>query len=275
MRSKPPRKGRVRGHASGEGALYLYGIVGGPVEEPLGLSGIGPSSGEVFVIPYGDIAAAVSKTPETEFPPSRQNVLAHQRVLLSLMERYTVIPISFGNTLGTTHDVIEVLRGGYDGFKGTLGYVHGKIEVGLAVSWKPEAFMEELKSIGKGLTSSIGPRRRTLRQPSHSLQTAISTGEAAAEALTARAAKIGRTIHDNLKTCTVSSRLNAPLGERMVLNAAYLVEKARETEFDQRVNEVAAEIGDRFDFNYTGPWPPYNFVDIKLRVAGPGQTSGR
>lgn len=269
MRSKSPEKGEARGHASGEGALYLYGIVGGPVEEPLGLSGIGQPPGDVFVIPYDDIAAVVSKTPETEFPPSRQNVFTHQRVLLSLMERYTVIPVSFGNTLGTAHDVIEVLRGGYDGFKGTLSYIHGKIEVGLAVSWKQEAFMEELKSIGKGLASLTGPRRRILRQPSHSLQTAISTGEAAAEALAARAAKISRAIHDNLKTYTVSSRLNAPLGERMVLNAAYLVEKARETEFDQRVNEVAAELGDRFDFNYTGPWPPYNFVDIRLKIAGP------
>lgn len=269
MSSRSPERAKARGRAKGRAALYLYGIIDGPVGETLSLPGIGQPPGDVFTIPYGDIAAVVSKTQETEFPPSRRNVFAHQRVLLSLMETHAVIPVSFGNTLGTADDVMEILTGGYDGFKGTLGYVRGKIELGLEVSWKEEAFMEELKSIGKGLTLLDRPRQRVRRDPSHSLQAAISAGEAAAEALAARAARISRTIHDSLKTCAVSSRLNAPLGEKMILNAAYLVEKAREAEFDQRVNEVAAEVGDRFDFRYTGPWPPYNFVDIKLKIAGP------
>jgi hypothetical protein len=64
----------------------------------------------------------------------------------------------------------------------------------------------------------------------------------------------------------VASRSNKPIGDRMILNAAFLVEREHEKAFDEKVREVSRKYEDLLTFKYTGPWPPYNFVNIKLKL---------
>ena len=63
----------------------------------------------------------------------------------------------------------------------------------------------------------------------------------------------------------VASRINKPIGDKMIMNAAFLVSRDQETAFDTRVKSIAAE-HDKLTFKYTGPWPPYNFVNIRLKL---------
>jgi hypothetical protein len=73
-------------------------------------------------------------------------------------------------------------------------------------------------------------------------------------------------IHDALKPAAVASRSNKPIGDRMILNAAFLVDRAQEQAFDERVKEASRRYEDVLSFKYSGPWPPYNFVNIKLKL---------
>jgi hypothetical protein len=73
-------------------------------------------------------------------------------------------------------------------------------------------------------------------------------------------------IHDALKPVAVASRSNKPIGDRMILNAAFLVDRAQEQLFDERVKETSRQYEDVLSFKYSGPWPPYNFVNIKLKL---------
>ena len=52
----------------------------------------------------------------------------------------------------------------------------------------------------------------------------------------------------------------------MIMNAAFLIERDREAEFDQKVKEIASKYEGKLSFKYTGPWPPYNFVHIRLKL---------
>ncbi|PYX92631.1 MAG: gas vesicle protein GvpF, partial [Acidobacteria bacterium] len=45
-----------------------------------------------------------------------------------------------------------------------------------------------------------------------------------------------------------------------------------ESEFDSIVNKIAKKYGKRLKFKYTGPWPPYNFVNIRLKLERVSQT---
>ena len=72
-------------------------------------------------------------------------------------------------------------------------------------------------------------------------------------------------IFDRLRDVSVAARANKPIGDRMILNAAFLVTRATEDDFDRRVKELGAA-HDRLTFKYTGPWPPYNFVNIRLKL---------
>jgi hypothetical protein len=49
------------------------------------------------------------------------------------------------------------------------------------------------------------------------------------------------------------------------MNAAFLVSRDKEQAFDQRVKQIGAK-HDKLTFKYTGPWPPYNFVNIRLKL---------
>jgi hypothetical protein len=84
-------------------------------------------------------------------------------------------------------------------------------------------------------------------------------------ALQARSERYVAEVFQALRDVSVASRSNKPIGDRMIMNAAFLVARDAEGSFDARVRSI----GQRFDkltFKYTGPWPPYNFVNIRLKL---------
>jgi len=54
----------------------------------------------------------------------------------------------------------------------------------------------------------------------------------------------------------------------MVLNGAFLVDAAKESDFDEAVQSLDQDFGDRLMFKYVGPVPPYNFVNIVVNWGG-------
>ena len=56
---------------------------------------------------------------------------------------------------------------------------------------------------------------------------------------------------------------------RLLLSAAYLVERAREAEFVERSQALVAERPPGLEVLATGPWPPYTFAELEdgLRAA--------
>lgn len=51
--------------------------------------------------------------------------------------------------------------------------------------------------------------------------------------------------------------------ELLVVNRSFLVERDEREAFDQAVGDFQEEY-EGLIVHYTGPWPPYNFVDIKI-----------
>ena len=68
-----------------------------------------------------------------------------------------------------------------------------------------------------------------------------------------------------LRDVSVASRSNKPIGDRMIMNAAFLVARDAENAFDARVKDIGQRY-EKLTFKYTGPWPPYNFVNIRLKL---------
>jgi hypothetical protein len=58
------------------------------------------------------------------------------------------------------------------------------------------------------------------------------------------------------------------LSDMMLLNAAFLVERAREREFDDAMEALAAARADRLVFSYVGPIPPYSFINLAFGAEG-------
>src|SRR3989449_2038282 len=125
---------------------YVYCII--QASDPLrfGPLGIGIEPAEVHTVNYRDIAAVVSDTPIEVHDPTRENVLAHERVNETVMRKHTVIPMSFGTVFKTGDDIVELLRSAYDAFHDVLDKMQDKLEFGLKVLWDREVMVREIEN---------------------------------------------------------------------------------------------------------------------------------
>src|SRR5512146_192118 len=248
----------------GHGGRYVYGIIEARDGVTFGKMGIGGSGEMVYTVCYNDIAAVVSKTDVYIFDPTRENALAHEHVIETVMKSYTIIPMSFGTVFRTDDDIKEVLRSIYVSLKDVLKQMAGKVEFGLKVNWDRDQVIEELKREDEEIHRFNQEITRKHLQSTYLAR--MQLGRMIDKALVERSAQYVREIYDSLRHVCVASRDNKPIGEKMIMNAAFLIDREREAEFDEAVNRIARAFGDRLNFKYTGPWPPYNFVNIRLKL---------
>ena len=250
--------------APGESGRYVYGIVRSKGAMTFGSIGIGGAGEQVYTVNYLDIAAVVSKTTVAIFDPTRENALAHEHVIETVMKNHTIIPMSFGTVFRTDDDIREVLKGIYSSVKDVLEQMAGKLEFGLKVNWDRDQIIQELMEQDEEIRRF---HREIIRKQLQSTYFArMQLGRMIDKALAERAIRYVREIYEALRICCVASRDNQPIGDKMIMNAAFLVERERESEFDRVVNKIARKYGKRLKFKYTGPWPPYNFVNIRLKL---------
>jgi len=243
---------------------YVYGIIQSRDPVTFGRMGIGGSGEMVYIVTHGDIAAVVSRTPVFIFDPTRENALAHEHVIETVMKTHTIIPMSFGTVFRTDEDIREVLRSIYPSVKDVLKQMAGKVEFGLKVTWDRDHIVEELQREHEEIHRFHQEITRKHLQSTYFAR--MQLGRMIDKAMEERSVEYVRDIYETLRTICVASRDNKPIGDKMIMNAAFLLEREREAEFDAAVNRVARKFGDRLNFKYTGPWPPYNFVNIRLKL---------
>jgi len=242
----------------------VYGVIEARDNVAFGRIGIGGMGENVYSVHHGDVAAVVSKTPVFIFDPTRENALAHEHVIETVMKSNTIIPMSFGTVFRTDDDIREVLKSIYPSLKDVLKQMANKLEFGLKVTWDRDRIVEELKRENEEIHRFQHELTRKHLQSTYFAR--MQLGRMIDKALSERAAEVVREIYDGLRTVCVASRDNKVIGDKMIMNAAFLIQKDKETEFDAAVNAVAQKFGDRLNFKYTGPWPPYNFVNIRLKL---------
>ena len=245
---------------------YVYGIIQSREPISFGRMGIGGSGEMVHAGTHGDIDAVVSRTPVFIFDPTRENALAHEHVIETVMKTHTIIPMSFGTVFRTDDDIREVLRSIYPSVKDVLKQMSGKVEFGLKVTWDRDHIVEELQREHEEIHRFHQEITRKHLQSTYFAR--MQLGRMIDKALEERSVEYVREIYESLRAICVASRDNKPIGDKMIMNAAFLLEREREAEFDAAVNRVAKKFGDRLNFKYTGPWPPYNFVNIRLKLDG-------
>jgi hypothetical protein len=261
MPSPPPPVPLTAVEDANEGK-YVYCII--KSERPLrfGPLGIGPDPAEVHTVHYRDIAAVVSNTPIVVQDPTRDNVLAHQRVNETVMQQHTVIPMSFGTVFKTDDDIMELLRSAYGAFTDVLNKMLGKFEFGLKVLWDSDQIIREIEEEDEDIRRLKG---EISSQKGSTYFARMQYGRLIDAALQARSEQYVAEIFSALRDVSVASRSNKPIGDRMIMNAAFLVTRDAEQAFDARVKDIGMRF-EKLTFKYTGPWPPYNFVNIRLKL---------
>jgi hypothetical protein len=179
--------------------------------------------------------------------------------------------MSFGTVFRTEEDVVEFLKDTAEALRDVLQKMKDKIEFGLKVNWTPETVLREVEEDNEDI-------RRLKEEILSNRQTStyfarMQLGRLVEQAMSEKSDGYVREIYDQLRDCAIASRHNKPIGDKMILNAAFLVERNKAAAFDQRVQEIAQRYDGKLRFLYTGPWPPYNFVNIRLKLEQAGAVS--
>jgi len=275
--ARTPSRRRMKGALNGDGApatalrassggnaLYVYGIVRTGAALQITTSGL-DDRWPVRTIEHAGLAAVVSEVSSGTPESSRGNLLAHERVNAAVLEDRTVVPMSFGTVFRSRADVVELLRSAHDAFDDVLEKMHDKREFGLKVFWDRDGM---IASIARQDDDIRMLREELTGRPDAGMASRLQYGCLVDAALARHAQERVAEILERLRDVCVASRCNPTVGDRMVLNAAFLVQRGQEQSFDRCVQAIATDHAE-LTFQYTGPWPPYNFVAIRLKVGRP------
>ena len=261
--------GRSPDRAADGTAWYVYGVV--PADTPATvverLQGVRDT--RTGLVAEAGLGALVSEVPLAEFDdePLASNlrdpawlesgVRAHDSVLAAVARDAPVVPFRFG-TIYRSEEQVRTMLAEHARLAEVLETLRGRIELGV------KGFFADGDDgpAAAGDEPEASPGRRYLEQKQRDRRAAEER-----EALLARAADES---HARLAAVADAARAN-PLqppeasgrDAAMFLNGAYLVAAAKEQDFRRAIASLQAELGaSGIVFELTGPWPPYNFVEV-------------
>jgi len=241
---------------------YVYGVIRAGEDPAVGSEGIGDPGGRVHTIESGPVAALVSDVPgEEPVEAGREDLMRHSRVLQEASERTVVLPMRFGVLMPDADAVrAELLDPHREDLEAQLAEMTGKAELTLKAFYDEEAVMREIVQEN----AEIGQLSEAVRdQPQDATYfERLRLGEMIAQALEAKRAADAELILGQLEPLALEVDAGEPVHERMVVNAAFLVERDRLDEFDQAARDVNERLGDRMTFRYVGALPPPSFVTM-------------
>ena len=247
--------------AEREEGKYLYAIIACPQAREFKARGVGEQGDTVYTINHRRLAAVVSDSPMKEYDNSRRNMMAHALVLEELMEEFDLLPVRFGTIAPASKSVGEqLLEPRYEEFTQLLGEMDGRVELGLKAFWYEGAVFDEVVRENQAIRALRDSLAGKPVEATHFER--IRLGEAVEKALNEKRNRDEEMILSRIRPHVRKTRTNKILNERMVLNAAFLVDRAREPDVDAVIQQLDEEFGNRLMFKYVGPVAPYNFVNI-------------
>jgi hypothetical protein len=243
--------------------LYIYCITSSGQPQSFGECGIGERGDEVYRVCADELSAVVSRCPMQKFKMSRDNLLAHERAIEKVMKTHTVLPVRFATMTENEGKVRKLLLKETERFTSLLREMEGRKELGVKAIFNSEkiyaqiAEQEEIKRLKARLTSM--PADKTYFQR-------MELGRMVEKALEREREKYRDGIMGILTPLAIEVKTTKPYGEMMILNAAFLVERAREEEFDSAIRELDEEFGALITLRYIGTLPPFNFVSLTINT---------
>ena len=238
---------------------------------------------KLYFIDHQGIYAVTGKVKESEFDEEqlkknlanldwiKSKASIHEKIIEGVMKHTGVIPFKLGTIFNTEDSLKAMLEEHMQEFKTNLKNLDGKEEWGLKIYCDLEKLKEaiikedtEVLKIEEDINSSSPGKAYLLKKKKDEVINNVTNK---------RLNEYSQLSFDILKGFSLDARINKLLPREvterkddMVLNSAFLVDKSNVAKFTRTVDRFKAMYKDKgLDFDYTGPWPPYNFCSISER----------
>ena len=184
-----------------------------------------PTAPNTELVAVRDLAAICGQTEYTVIDPTPDRLAQYTEVVAGYAKRGPVLPAPVGVVFRQKDAVLRWLELHYVALSDALSFVDNRV-VGRVHIWRPGP--AEDREAGTDLAAVAAESLRTLRRSA---------------------------------VTTVPLRLEKVTG--IVLSAAFLVEQDLWKEFSSEVEEQGRK-APNLRFELSGPWPPYDFVQMQL-----------
>jgi len=265
------------------GVIENHGVVSNGPSAPSLLDGVSNLGYPVYTLAFQDIQAVLCQVPLSEFEESalknnlnnpawlETNVLGHQSVLQALTSSGPVIPMKFCTIYLSEARVLEALAEHHSDFVIILQTIKDKQEWGVKLFCDQCELTEQVKQSNPRLQEIQAGIAKKSEGVAYFARKKLEV--ATSEEVERFSDQVAQACHDRLTACAFHSCIT-PLQstevtgrtDEMVLNGAYLIE-------DEKIGLFQAELDSLknlytpsgFNFELSGPWPPYNFVAIEAK----------
>ncbi|MCJ7789209.1 MAG: GvpL/GvpF family gas vesicle protein [Candidatus Atribacteria bacterium] len=242
---------------------YIYCIIESKQERNFGPIGIGERGDELLTIGYDDLSMVVSNHPIAKLTANRENFVGHEKAIEEVMKEFdSVLPVRFGTIASGADEIRNLLDRRYREFKSALRDMEHKVELGVKGIWNDMDVV--FSEIVEGNETIKNLRKQLKGKGSQNVQVKINIGQLVKKELDQKKEKQAEEIVDRLRRMSYEYKLNKTIGDEMFMNAAFLVDKGREKEFDNTMDDLCDEYEDKMKFMYAGPLPVFNFVNILI-----------
>ncbi|MDP2278941.1 MAG: GvpL/GvpF family gas vesicle protein, partial [Nitrospirota bacterium] len=200
----------------------------------------------------------------TKFVVNRENLLAHEKVNEEVMKEFdSVLPVRFGTIASNADELRNLLDRRYREFKNLLRDMDHKIELGVKGIWKNmDVIFKEVVDENKAIKRTKEDIQNDKNKKN--IQAKMEVGKMVEKDLEKKKEKEAERIVDVLRRTAFDHKLNKTISDGMFINAAFLVDKGREKEFDNMMDDLSDKYKNRIKFLYAGPLPVFNFANITI-----------
>lgn len=249
---------------------YLYGVA--PSNGWRHFGPIGINGGEVRAIPHGDLAMIASSAERirfSELPAERVlgHLAEHQRVLECVMTDLPVIPVKFGTYADHEGQVADILESGRGELSCALNSYAGKMELDVVASWA------DLQAVLSGISGDhavVSMKAEITTKAEPTMEQRIRLGQLVKQLLDKKSENVAARLVVALRANWPDVVVNSTRDDSMILNAAVLVGRSEEAQFNRTIEQLNRSYGDRLNFRCVGPLPPYSFATAEVKTTSAG-----
>jgi len=183
----------------------------------------------------------------------------HWKVLETVAERATVVPVQFGTAMAGEEAVAgEFLAPRRESLETQLATFDGKVQLTLKGTYDEAVLLRSIIE-GSPAVAQLRERVRGLSEAAGHFER-VRLGELVSAEVEQARARDAEALHARLDGLAVATSREPASGLQAAVNSAFLVERGRADEFARAVDAAAEELGGRIELRLLGPLPPYSFV---------------
>ena len=225
-----------------------------------GISGAG-----LYCVSVRETSAVVGDIDRNDFKPDRTATIEFAEVIEALSHHFTLLPVRFGAILPSTEAVKTALSTNYAGIRQNLQSVRNKVEFGLKVFCDTEKLKAELKTkMETDNTSGAVQSAPTVKSVSRSWMDTKLAEYRLEVSLQNYVDAIISDILGSLSRLKTKNKIEKLTSTSNIIDGVFLLEKDKKETFVIIVDELQSRYS-ALHLMLTGPWPPYNFVDITVK----------